>query len=561
MHPSNPVSRRSILQALSAISVGSLAFQRTLAVQVAENGAITAEMIQQAEWVADLHLNDEERQAVAKSLDGTLASAANIRKIAIDVDIPPAQVFRPDFFYEAAAVADKNSVRSPSQVQVAWSIDGNVKSPGADELAFASIAQQASLLATKQLSSRELTELYLARLKRFDPILKCVVTLLEEHALQLATASDQRRAAGRSRGVLDGIPWVAKDLIAMPPWKTTWGAEPFKDQVRPNTATVATRLSDEGAVVLAKVSLGALAWGDEWYGGMTRNPWNSEQGSSGSSAGSASSVAAGLATFALGSETLGSIVSPCRRCRTSGLRPTFGRISRAGCMPLAWSMDKIGPIARHVDDLALVFGSLLGIDGKDPAVVERAFHWPIERKLSELTIGITEDPLNSTEQAALDYLKSMGAKTKSIDLKSEIPIEALSVMLGVEAAAVFETPYRADRAANYGLWSSTFRNAQFVTAIHFLQANRLRGQLIIETQQKLSKVDVVLGGNDLTLTNLTGHPSLVVHCGSETVRERQVPGVIKLTAAAYREDILLHVGKAIQMALPPEPKSPELPDA
>ncbi len=313
--------------------------------------------------------------------------------------------------------------------------------------------------------------------------------------------------------------------------------------------------------MLAKVTLGALAWGDQWFGGMTRNPWNTEQGSSGSSAGSAASVAAGLATFALGSETLGSIVSPCRRCRTSGLRPTFGRISRAGCMPLAWSMDKIGPIARYVDDLALVFGALLGADGKDPSVVERSFQWPIDRKLSEFTIGITDDPLNTTEQAALDCLKSMGAKTKSIDLKSDIPVEALSVMLGVEAAAVFDSPYRADRTANYGLWSNTFRNAQFVTAIHFLQANRLRGQLITETQAKLSQVDLVIGGNDLTLTNLTGHPSLVVHCGTETVREKKVPGVVKLTAAAYREDVLLHIGKAIQLAMPPDPNAPSLPDA
>ena len=567
MQPSKPLSRRFVLQALSAVGVGSLAFQRTLAAQVAEKGALTAEMIQQAEWVADLALTDDERQAVAKSLDGILASAASIRKLTIDADTPPAQVFRPDFFYAVADAdaADKNGAtkadqpKPSNQVQVAWSVDVNAKPSGADEIAFTSITHQASLLATKQLSSRELTELYLARLKRYDPVLKCVVTLLEEHAMELAKASDERRAEGRSRGVLDGIPWVAKDLIALPPWKTTWGAEPFKEQVRPNMATVASRLAAEGAVVLAKVTLGALAWGDEWFGGMTRNPWNTEQGSSGSSAGSASSVAAGLSTFALGSETLGSIVSPCRRCRTSGLRPTFGRISRAGCMPLAWSMDKIGPIARHVDDLALVFGALLGTDGKDPSVVERPFRWPIDRKLSELTIGVTEDPLNATEQAVLDFLKSAGVKTKPFDFKSEIPVDALSVMLGVEAAAVFESPFRADRAANYGLWSSTFRNSQFVTAIHFLQANRLRGQLIAETQRKLTEVDLVLGGNDLTLTNLTGHPSLIVHCGSETVREKKVPGVIKLTASAYREDVLLHVGKAIQAAMPPTPNAPTLP--
>ena len=559
------LTRRSILQALIGAGVGSLAFQRTLAAQVAEKGALTAEMIQQAEWVADLQLNEEERQSVAKSLGSTLESAASIRKLTIDADTAPAQVFRPDFFYavadaevDAGTDAKKADSRTAPTVQVAWSVDGSAQAMADDELAFASITEQASLLAAKKLSSRELTELYLGRLKKFDPLLKCVVTLLEEHALELANASDERRAANSIRGALDGIPWVAKDLIAMPPWKTTWGAEPFKDQVRPNSATVANRMLNEGAVVLAKVALGALAWGDQWFDGMTRNPWNPEQGSSGSSAGSAASVAAGLATFALGSETLGSIVSPCRRCRTSGLRPTFGRISRSGCMPLAWSMDKIGPIARQVDDLALVFGALLGADGKDPSVVERSFQWPVRRSLSDLTIGITGDNLNATEQAALEFLKSAGAKTQAVDLKSEVPVDALTVMLGVEAAAVFESQFRADRAANYGLWASTFRNAQFVTAIHFLQANRLRGQLITETQRKLSAVDVVLGGDDLALTNLTGHPSLVVHCGSETVRDKKVPGVIKLTAAAYREDVLLHAGKAIQTALPPEPKSPSL---
>ncbi len=236
MQPNHPLSRRSVLQALSAIGVGSLAFQRTLAAQVAEKGSLTAEMIKQAEWVADLELSDEEREAIAKSFGDTLASAARIRKFAIDADTPPAQVFRPDFFYEIADVqeaegkpAAKSEPKPPtSLVQVSWSIDGNAKPLGADELAFTSIGHQASLLATKQLSSRELTEMYLARLKRYDPVLKCVVTLLEEHAIELAKASDQRRAEGRSVGALDGIPWVAKDLIAMPPWKTTWGLNPLK---------------------------------------------------------------------------------------------------------------------------------------------------------------------------------------------------------------------------------------------------------------------------------------------------------------------------------------------
>ncbi len=326
--------------------------------------------------------------------------------------------------------------------------------------------------------------------------------------------------------------------------------------MRDNSATVAERLQAAGAVVLGKSAVGALAWGDIWFGGTTRNPWNVEQGSSGSSAGSASAVAAGLTTFALGSETLGSIISPCRRCRTCGLRPTFGRISRYGCMTLAWSMDKIGPIARHVSDLALVFAALLGADAKDPTVVEQAFRWPVDRRLSELKVGITSDKLNSTEQVALAWLESNGATIKEIDLNSQIPVDALSVMLGVEAAAVFEHSFRADRQANYGLWSNTFRNAQFVSAIHFLQANRLRGQLIVETERILSEVDVVLGGNDLTLTNLTGHPSLIVSCGTEEVGDIKVPGIIKLTAAAYREELLLHVGQAIQQAMPPVPAQP-----
>ncbi len=558
MNHSPSLSRRFVLQSLAAVGVGSLAFQRALAAQVQERGQLTAEMIAQAEWIAGLELDDDERQLVAQSLAGNLESAQAIRAQEIDFDVSPAQVFRPDFFYAQAASQPPASPPPTLRVQVAWSLNSQAPAIAESDLPFASIQQQADLLASKQLSSQELTQLYLARLKQYDPQLKCIVTLLEEHALKLAVESDQRRAARGSLGILDGIPWLAKDIIAIPPWKTTWGAEPFKDQVRQQTATVAERLSGAGAVVLGKSTVGALAWGDIWFGGMTRNPWNNEQGSSGSSAGSAAAVAAGLTTFALGSETLGSIVSPCRRCRTSGLRPTFGRISRYGCMTLAWSMDKIGPIARHVNDLAIVFAELLGADGKDPSVVERSYQWPLESSLADLTVGITGERLNAPERTALDYLESAGVTIKELDLNTSIPVEALSVMLGVEAAAVFEQPFRADRKANYGLWSNTFRNAQFVSAVHFLQANRLRSQLIVETERKLAEVDVVLGANDLTLTNLTGHPSLMVSCGTEEVGNAKVPGVIKLTAAAYREEMLLHVGQAIQQALPPLPAQPTL---
>jgi Asp-tRNA(Asn)/Glu-tRNA(Gln) amidotransferase A subunit family amidase len=557
------LSRRSVLRALTALGVGSIAFRRALAVQVHEKGGITAEMIKQAEWIAGLELEEGERELIAKSLEGNLKSAERIRQQDIDFGVVPAQVFRPDLFYSQARSTNElraNHVVStdPATVQVAWSVGSNVAKIGESDIPFASIQQQADLLASKHLSSSELTQIYLTRIKQYDSQLKSIVSLLEEHALQLAKESDQRRAERRSRGILDGIPWLAKDIIAIPPWKTTWGAEPFKDQIRPETATVAKRMAAAGAVVLGKSSVGALAWGDVWFGGTTRNPWNVEQGSSGSSAGSASAVAAGLTTFALGSETLGSIVSPCRRCRTSGLRPTFGRVSRYGCMTLAWSMDKIGPIARHVNDLALVFASLIGIDEKDPSTVERNFLWPLDRPLSDVTVGVDKGELGAMEQRVLEFLTSQGAQVKEIDLTSKIPVDALSIVLGVEAAAVFERPFRANRKANYGLWSNTFRNAQFVSAVHFLQANRLRSELIIETERKLAEVDVVLGGEDLTLTNLTGHPSLIVSCGTEKVGGIDVPGVVKFTAAAYREGLLLHLGGLVQRALPPVPNQPEL---
>ncbi len=549
-------NRRVLLQRMAALGVGTVAFQRALIAQVASTERITPEMIEQAEWIADVELDAEQRQSVAQAMERALADARRLRKQEIDADTVPALVFRPDFFY---AQADEPAAGRSQPVHLRWSRPSKLPKHADQELAFASLSDQAALLAAGKISSRELTALYLARLQRYDPLLHCVVTMLEEPALEQAAASDERRSAGSARGVLDGIPWVAKDLIAVPPWKTTWGGEPFRDQVRPDLATVASRLNEAGAVLLAKVSLGTMAWGDRWFGGLTRSPWQPERGSSGSSAGSASAVAAGLSTFALGSETLGSIVSPCRRCRTSGLRPTFGRVSRAGCMPLAWSMDKIGPIARHVDDLAYVFASLLGPDGKDPTLVERDFRWPVEPQLDQLRVGITGDKLNPMEESARDYLVSRGATLVELDLSSKLPTGAMSFILGVEASTVFDDDFRQAPKADYGRWPSTFRQAQFTPAIQYVRANRLRGQLITETERKLAEVDVVLGGDDLLLTNLTGHPSIIVACGSDTTENgAALPGVVKLTAAAYREETLLHIGSAIQRALPPQPLQPNL---
>ncbi|MEC8555231.1 MAG: amidase [Planctomycetota bacterium] len=546
--------RRQFLACLGGLGIGTTVFHRSLAAQVAQSGKITKDMIGASEWIAGIELSDEEREDVASAIGGTLRSAQRLREQPVDADSVPALVFRPDFFYRQTNPESAEH----SGLQVAFSIADAARRGSDEDLAFARVSEQASLLARKEISSRELTELYLGRLKKYDPLLKCVVTMLEEHALKQSDASDERRAKGETRGVLDGIPWLAKDLVAVPPWKTTWGAEPFKDQVRNTTATVAEKLEQAGAVLMAKVTLGALAWGDKWFGGTTRNPWNPEQGSSGSSAGSASAIAAGLASFALGSETLGSIVSPTRRCRTSGLRPTFGRVSRAGCMPLSWSMDKIGPIARHIEDLALVFPALLGQDGKDPTLVERGFKWPVEHSLKSLKVGVTGDRMASAEKNALAFLEAEGAKVVELDLTSTLPTSAMSFILGVEATTVFDDAFREDQNADYGLWPRTFREAQFTPAVQYLRANRMRSQMVAEAEEKFAQVDVVIGANDLLLTNLTGHPSIVVACGADKSRDIELPGVVKLTAAAYQESKLLHVGHELQAAMPPKPARPPL---
>ena len=333
------VHRRTILKSLAALGAGSVAFRRALAAQAAAAGKVTPEMIKQAEWIAGLELTEKERESAAKEVQKSLESFQQLRKVNVGYDVPPVLVFLPAPGLRPTPEAGRNRARpyaSPSP---------SPPRPESDEaVAFLSLAELSALIRSRKVSSTELTKLYLGRLKRFDPLLKCVVTLTEELALQQAKRADAEIAAGKFRGPLHGIPWGAKDLIAYPGYPTTWGAPQFKGRVIDEKATVAARLEDAGAVLVAKLTLGALAMGDQWFGGMTRSPWDPRRGSSGSSAGSAAAAAAGLVGFAIGSETLGSIVSPCRACGASGLRPTFGRVSRHGCMSLAWSMDKLGPI-------------------------------------------------------------------------------------------------------------------------------------------------------------------------------------------------------------------------
>jgi Asp-tRNA(Asn)/Glu-tRNA(Gln) amidotransferase A subunit family amidase len=344
------------------------------------------------------------------------------------------------------------------------------------------------------------------------------------------------------------MPWGAKDLIAYPPYKTTWGAPQFKEQVLETKATVAQRLDAAGAVLLAKLSLGALAWGDEWFGGKTRNPWNPQQGSSGSSAGSASATAAGLAAFALGSETLGSIVSPCRRCGATGLRPTFGRVSRHGCMALAWSMDKIGPITRNVEDCALILDAIHGADGADPTAMTRPFHWPCPRELATLRVGYFERTSEDAQRPELEVLAELGVQLVPIKLPETPSARPISVVLNTEAATLFDDLLRTNDVEGLNRWPNAWRQAQFVPAVEYLRANRARTLLMQEMEKLFVDVDLYVGGNDLVITNLTGHPTVVMPNGFRQRDDVKLPTSITFTGRLFGESSLLAVAHAYQRA-------------
>ncbi len=535
------MNRRELIKALAGIGVGTAVFHRALAAQVEAGSAVTAEMIKQAEWIAGLELSDEERAATAEAVNRSVNDYETMRKVGVDYSVPPALFFN-------ATPGERVSCEPPSRA-VETIESSAAQRPGSDEdLAFLPVTELAALIRAKHVSSVELTNLYLERLRQYDKLLKCVVTLTEDIALRQAKRADRELAAGRYRGPLHGIPWGAKDLISYPGHVTGWGAAPFKDQTLDTKATVAKRLDEAGAVLVAKLSLGALAWGDQWYGGMTRNPWDPRQGSSGSSAGSASATAAALVGFTLGSETLGSIVSPCRRCGTSGLRPTFGRVSRYGCMALAWSMDKIGPICRSVEDCAIVFAAIHGYDGLDPTAVDRPFAWPPRRDVRTLRVGYIETNTPPHERPEVQVLKELGIKLVPIQLPAKYPADALTLILTTEAAAVFDELTRNGINEGIGRWPNSFRQGQFVPAVEYLRANRIRTLLMREMEAMMEDVDAYVGGDDLVITNLTGHPTAVLPNGFVEKDGVKTPTAITFTGRLFGETDLLSLAHAYQQA-------------
>ena len=544
--------RRAILKGLAALGIGSATFHRALATQAAQAAAITPEMIKQAEWIAGLELTEDERKATATSIQRTLGSFEALRKVPMGYEVPPAIAFVPSPGLRPAEGVRRN--------QASLSESNAPKRPDSDEgLAFLPVTELAALVRTRQVTSTELTKLYLARLKRFDPLLKCVITLTEDLALKQAAKADAEISSGIYRGPLHGIPWGAKDLIAYPGYPTTWGASPFKDRVIDEKATVAARLEEAGAVLLGKLTLGALAMGDRWQGGMTRSPWDPRRGSSGSSAGSASTVAAGLVGFALGSETLGSIVSPCRACGASGLRPTFGRVSRHGCMSLSWTMDKIGPIARSLEDCALVLDAIHGADGLDSTAVDQPFAWPPSGSVRGLKVGyIKQNNRPDDQRDELKTLKDMGVELVPIELPAEFPVQAITLMLNTEAAAVFDDLTRKHVTEGLNSWPESFRTGQFVPAVEYLRASRVRTLLMRSMEKLMSTVDLYVGGNDLSITNLTGHPTAVLPHGFRDDNGRERPGSITFTGRLYGESTLLAVASAFQSAAGHHLKRPPL---
>jgi Asp-tRNA(Asn)/Glu-tRNA(Gln) amidotransferase A subunit family amidase len=570
IHPRLPgFNRRRVLAGLAGIA-GSAACAEALFAAAAERGKVTKGMVSDAARLFGLDLTPKDRDRLLEGLQEALDSFASMRKVSLDNSVPPAFRHDPEP-YAPKAPAVRRGLDAPVSVQV---LTGGAKPGSLDDVAFAPVSRLAGWIAGRDLSSVELTRLSLERLRKYDPLLKCVVTLTEERALAAAERADAELAAGRYRGPLHGIPWGAKDLMAVKGYPTTWGTPPLKDQVIDQDATVVQRLDEAGAVLVAKMSVGELAWGDVWTGGMTRNPWQPEKGSSGSSAGSASATAAGLVPFALGTETWGSIVSPTRRCGVTGLRPSFGRISRHGIMALAWTMDKVGPIARAARDCGWVMQAILGPDGQDVSVVDRPFDPEPDLDPRALRLGYVkalfeekpeEDQAEShaLDLATLEALRGLGFEPVPIELPA-IPVEPLAILLGAEAAAAFDEFTRrglVDQMVRQekNSWPVVFRESRFVPAVEYIQANRIRTLLMREMAKVMEQVDVYVapafGGNDLLATNLTGHPAILVPNG---FRKDGTPSGITFTGQLYGEGALLAVARRYQEAAGFMARRPEL---
>jgi Asp-tRNA(Asn)/Glu-tRNA(Gln) amidotransferase A subunit family amidase len=571
------LDRRRFLSACSGLGIAgtlmpgalyTLAAQAQQSSATAEsNAAITLEMIDAAAGIAGLHFTDEQKQRMLAGLNEQRHSVEAIRELHLQNSVPPAFIFDP-----VPPGMTLDTEKKPMRISAAPAVASSAVPKNPEDVAFYTVRELAELVRTKKISSVDLTQMYLARLKRYDPMLHCVITLTEKRAYAQAKQADAEIAAGKYRGPLHGLPWGAKDLLAVKGHPTTWGAGGFEKQQFDYDATVVQRLDAAGAVLIAKLSLGALASGDWWFGGRTRNPWNLSQGSSGSSAGPASATAAGCVAFSIGSETLGSISSPSTRCGDTGLRPTFGFVPRTGAMALSWTMDKLGPICRAVEDCAIVMSAIYGPDGHDLTVRDAAFNWDADFDWRSLKIGHVKDafgpprplsaavpPPNMTAEekqkwerqqaqrvadfarrvydhqydvATLEALHRMGVQMIPLDLP-QFPFGAIEPVLEAEAAAAFDELTLTGRDAlltRQGVedWPNIFRVARFYSAVDYIQAQRARTLAMAHMQNLFSQVDVIVTptpGMQLTITNLTGHPAVILPNGFRGADAPRQPSV------------------------------------
>jgi Asp-tRNA(Asn)/Glu-tRNA(Gln) amidotransferase A subunit family amidase len=553
------LDRRNFMKTCSGLGLAGTLFPGVLWAQAQSEAGkkITKEMIENAATIADVPISEDYKQMMLENLNDQAKGYEDIYKLHIPNSVDPALVFDP-----VLPGMKFETNRKPLRMSA---FPSNA-TPGAqknlEDLAFASARELGELVRTKKISSLALTEMYLIRLKRYDAILKFVVTLTEERALAQAKKADEEIAAGKYRGPLHGLPWGAKDLLATKGYRTTWGAAGFENQLIDEDATVVKRLDQAGAVLAAKLTLGALALGDVWFGGVTRNPWNTNQGSSGSSAGPASATAAGCVAFSIGSETLGSISSPSTRCGCTGLRPTFGLVPRTGAMALSWSMDKLGPICRTAEDCALVLDAIQGPDGKDRTVGNAAFNWDANLDWRKLRVGFLkaeferkpgdqqetakEEPAATPEEqkkredqkkrreaararaeydrkyndAALVKLREMGVKLVPVEMP-KLPYEAMLTMLTAESAAAFDELTRTGKdklltSQKDFDWPNTFRSARFIPAVEYIQAARARRMAMEAVAKVFDDFDVIVAptnGNQLVITNLTGNPAVILPNG------------------------------------------------
>ena len=537
---------------------------------------ITKEQVQAALKLIGLEFQDPEIDQMMPSVNRALNTYERLRQIEVPYDTEPAFAFHP-------GLPDRTPIKGPQRFETTIPARSSSKAPpDLEELAFLPVTELAPLVRSRAVSSTDLTKMYLGRMKKYSPKLLCLITLTEEPALEQAAAADAEIKAGKYRGPLHGIPFGVKDLFDTKGIPTTWGAEPFEKRIPEYDATCVERLYKAGAVLIGKLSMGALAQGDLWFKGRTNSPWPSDaarakgeydRGSSGSSAGSAASTAAGLVGFSLGTETLGSIVSPSTACGTVGLRPTYGRVSRHGAMALSWTMDKIGPICRGVEDCALVLNAIYGPDGHDRSVGGDPFHWEPRKPLKSLRVGVMQRDFDNPNlqperkkiyDQALSDLKNAGVSTTPVEYQEDMTL--ITFLLQAEGAAAFDDitrdgQVRTLRGQGPGDWPNSFRSNRLVPAVEYIRAQRVRTRLIEKFEKFMADWDViVIAGSLLSTTNLTGNPQVVVRCGyTESSNARFGPwSMLGFLGKIYDEGSPLRVALAYEQATEWHKKTPTL---